>query len=161
MGKKSLVGLLFFGVGLVGCSGLQEEAVRRPPEVDRGRYMVEIMGCNDCHTPGYMGNTAGLHEEDWLVGGTLGFYGSWGTAYPANLRLLLNEISETEWMQLARKMRRNSPMAWSNLPNVSDDDLRAVYQFVRYLGPKGGPAPASLPAGVKPTTQYISFPEPH
>jgi mono/diheme cytochrome c family protein len=146
-----------------GCTGLGQHSteLERGPEIERGRYVVEIMGCNDCHTPDYMGSGASLPEEDWLVGGALGFHGSWGTAYPTNLRLLLNGISEDDWLILARRMRQSSPMSWVRLPKVTDQDLRAVYRFVKYLGPKGTPAPARLPAGVIPTTDYLEFPEPH
>ncbi len=140
-----------------GCVGSKQKS----PDVERGRYVIEIMGCNDCHTPDYMGSSAFLPEDEWLVGGTLGFHGSWGTAYPANLRLMLNDISEEEWLVLARQMRQDSPMSWSSILKVTEQDLRAVHRFVRYLGPKGVHAPARLPAGVTPTTDYFNFPEPH
>ncbi len=154
---------LFMLVTFAGCAGCSHQADERErgPDVERGRYVVEIMGCNDCHTPDYMGSGSSLPEEDWLVGGTLGFHGSWGTAYPANLRLILNSMSEHDWLILARTMRQTSPMSWVRLPKVTDQDLRAVYRFVKYLGPKGTPAPARLPAGVIPTTDYLEFPEPH
>jgi len=146
-----------------GCAEVDQHSssIERDPDVERGRYVIEIMGCNDCHTPDYMGGGASLQEEDWLVGGDLGFHGPWGTAYPSNLRLMLNDISEDDWLILARTMRQSSPMSWVRLPKVSDHDLRAVYRFVRYLGPKGTPAPARLPAGVMPTTDFLEFPEPH
>ena len=107
------------------------------------------------------GSSSDLPEDDWLVGGNLGFHGSWGTAYPSNLRLMLDGLSEEKWLALARQMRQSSPMSWVRLPKVSEQDLRAVYRFVKYLGPKGIPAPDRLPAGVTPTTDYIEFPEPH
>ena len=145
------------------CGGLDQQPAKleRGPDIERGRYVVEIMGCNDCHTPGYMGSSTRLPEGEWLVGGTLGFHGSWGTAYPSNLRLMLNGMSEDDWLVIARKMRQSSPMSWVRLPKATEQDLRAIYRFVKYLGPKGLPAPARLSAGVTPTTDYIDFPEPH
>ena len=137
-------------------------AVSQPePDIDRGRYLVEIMGCNDCHTPGYMMKKGNIPEEDWLTGGNLGFRGPSGTAYPTNLRLLFNSIPEEDWLVLAKQMRKDSPMAWVMLPKASDQDLRAVYQFVKYLGPKGAPSPSRLPAGATPTTPYMEYPNPH
>ena len=156
-----LLGVLFGCADLSRDGALDDSALTRSPEIERGRYLVEIMGCNDCHTPGYMGNYSRNSEEDWLVGGTLGFHGPWGTAYPTNLRLMLNNMTEGEWLVLAKKMRRNSPMVWVSLPKVTEQDLRSIYQFVTYLGPKGEPAPARLPAGTKPKTDYLEFPEPH
>ena len=142
-----------------GCGGAKPEVDRSL--VDRGRYVVEIMGCNDCHTPDYMQQGTYVPEQEWLIGSQLGYHGSWGTAYPTNLRLQLNAMSEQEWVNLARQMRRDSPMAWVMLPKLTDQDLIAIYRFVQFLGPAGEPAPARLPPGVTPATEYINFPEPH
>ncbi len=129
--------------------------------IDRGRYVLEIMGCNDCHTPDYMTSKIDIPEADWLTGGSLGFRGSYGTVYPSNLRLLFNNMSEDNWLVLARQMRKDSPMAWVMLPKTSEQDLRAIYQFVKYLGPKGTSAPESLPPGVTPQGSYVDYPDPH
>ena len=129
--------------------------------IDRGRQVIKTMGCNSCHTQDYMVKRSNIPEEDWLLGSTLGFRGSFGTTYPTNLRLLLNNMSEEEWLALAKQMREDSPMTWVMLRKALDQDLRAVYAFVKYLGPKGVPAPNRLPLGVKPTTQYIYNPGPH
>lgn len=130
-------------------------------EIERGRQVILTLGCNSCHTPDYMVKRSNIPEQDWLVGNTLGFRGPSGTVYPTNLRLLLHGMTENEWLTLAKQMRRDSPMAWIMLSQTPDQDLRAVYKFVRYLGPKGPPAPSRLPAGVTPTTQYVDYPDPH
>jgi hypothetical protein len=71
-------------------------------------------------------------------------------------------MSEEDWLILAKKMREGSAMADVMLPETADQDLRAIYRFIKYLGPKGTPSPLSLPEGVKPTTQYIDVPvRPH
>ena len=70
-------------------------------------------------------------------------------------------MSEEEWLALAKQMREDSPMTWVMLRKALDQDLRAVYTFVKYLGPKGVPAPNLLPPEVNPTTQYIDNPGPH
>jgi hypothetical protein len=141
-------------------SGIEEKR-QQALEIDRGRQVVLTLGCNSCHTPDFMVKRSNIPEEDWLVGNTLGFRGPTGTVYPANLRLMLNTMSEDEWLALAKRMRQNSPMAWIMLSQTPDQDLRALYKFVRYLGPKGAPAPSPLPAGVTPTTQYMDYPDPH
>ena len=153
---KHIQSFVFF-IMLLGCLGHPNDKSL----VDRGRYLVEIMGCNDCHTPNYMTRGSYIDESEWLVGDTLGYHGSWGTAYPTNLRLLLNNMTEQEWLLLAKKMRQDSPMAWVMLPKLTDEDIISIYRFVNFLGPKGLPAPQRLPAGVKPKTRYIDFPEPH
>jgi len=167
MQHKLIVLLLVTLVVIVGCANpdkkLSSDKTNQQPltDIERGRYMVKDMGCNDCHTPDYMVKRGNIPEEDWLIGSTLGFRGSLGTTYPTNLRLLLNNISEEEWVALAKQMREGSPMTWVMLRKASDQDLRAVYAYVKYLGPKGVPAPNLLPPEVKPTTQYIDNPGPH
>ena len=87
---------------ITGCadSGKQMSDIEVSPQpvsdIERGRYVVELMGCNDCHTPGYMVTRSNVPEEEWLIGSTLGFLSPMGTTYPTNLRLLLNNMSEEE-----------------------------------------------------------------
>lgn len=123
--------------------------------IERGRYLVATSGCNDCHTPGYMQDGT-VPEPQWLTGNTIGFQGPWGTSYPANLRLKLQALSEDQWLVHARRQTR-PPMPWFNLRDMSDDDLRAIYRYVRAAGPAGAPAPEAVPPGVAVTTPYFDF----
>ena len=164
---KLIVLLVVMLVVTAGCvesgkkvSGLEAKR-QQSIVIDRGRQVIKTLGCNSCHTQDYMIKRSNIPEEDWLVGSTLGFRGSFGTTYPTNLRLLLNNMSEEEWLALAKQMREDSPMTWVMLRKALDQDLRAVYAFVKYLGSKGVPAPTLLPPEVKPTTQYIDNPGPH
>jgi len=145
---------------VAGCTKFTRQQSSQLSEVERGRRVVESMKCNDCHTPDYQKRSS-VPEEDWLVGGTIGFRDSTGTVYPANLRLLLNSMSEDEWVKFARQMNQNAPMGSVLLPTASERDLRAIYSFVKYLGPKGAPALPRLPAGATPKTQYIDYPYLH
>lgn len=138
-----------------------ENVRQQMQDLDRGRYVIVVMGCNDCHTPDYLIRRGNIPEEDWLVGSSLGFKGPNGTSYPINLRLLVNNLSEDGWLTVAKQMRRETPMADVMLPQTTDEDLRAIYKYLKYLGPKGVEAPASLPAGATPDTQYILSPGPH
>lgn len=124
--------------------------------IERGRYMAAAGGCNDCHTPGYMESEGNVPEANWLTGNTLGFVGPWGTTYPANLRLYMGQLTEAQWLERARRPLR-PPMPWFNLRDMSNDDLRALYHYIRALGPSGEPAPAALAPGQTPTTPYIDF----
>jgi mono/diheme cytochrome c family protein len=49
--------------------------------VERGRYLVTITGCNDCHTAGYLASEGQTPEEQWLTGDTFGWRGPWGTTF--------------------------------------------------------------------------------
>lgn len=127
-------------------------------ELQRGRYLVKIGGCNDCHTPGYAARNGEVEEKLWLTGDRLGWSGPWGTTYPANLRLLLAGMSQEEWVKHARTMTPRPPMPWFNVRAMTDADLKAIYTFTRSLGPGGEPAPQYVPPGGKPTGPLVQFP---
>jgi mono/diheme cytochrome c family protein len=128
----------------------------RADRVERGKYLVTIGGCNDCHTPGGMEKGPAVPENEWLTGVPVGYQGPWGTTYAANLRLVIGSMSEAQWLRHARQQRL-PPMPWYNLKAMSDDDLKAVYAFVRSLGPVGVAAPAYVAPGGKVTTPYFVF----
>src|SRR5688572_21337425 len=124
--------------------------------IQRGRYLVQIGGCNDCHTAGYAEKAGNIPTDEWLMGAPIGFKGAWGTSYAANLRLTVNAMSEEQWVKIARVPRR-PPMPWFNLRDMSDEDLRAMYRFIRDLGPKGEHAPTAAAPGAKVNTPVIVF----
>jgi len=128
--------------------------------VERGRYLARISGCNDCHTPGYPESGGTVAEETWLIGDRLGWRGPWGTTYAINLRTYFAGMSEAEWVRLARTLRSRPPMPWFALRDMTDEDLRAIYQFVRSLGPSSESVPAFVPPGKEPPPPYVQFPEP-
>jgi mono/diheme cytochrome c family protein len=141
--------------------GIAADAVRAQSQADgaslaRGRYLVKTSGCNDCHTAGYLQQDGNLPESDWLTGVPVGFQGPWGTTYPANLRLYVQTLSEDGWVARARQPAR-PPMPWFNLAAMTDDDLRAIYRYVRALGPKGEPAPQFVAAGAAVRTPVFVF----
>ncbi len=125
--------------------------------VDRGRYIIATAACNDCHTPGYIEKDGDVPESEWLKGNQLGFKGPWGTSYPLNLRLLISNFTEREWITFAKTTKGLPPMPWFNLHAMSDSDLGAVYAYVRTLQPLGEPAPSPLPPGEEPQGPYIDF----
>jgi len=129
-------------------------------QLERGRYLVKIGGCNDCHTPGYGLSGGKVAEKDWLVGDKLGFSGPWGTTYPSNLRLMMAKLTEAQWMELARHKELRPPMPWFNLRAMTPEDQRAIYRYVKWLGPKGEAAPDYLPPGQAPQGPAVVFPAP-
>lgn len=124
---------------------------------EAGRYLVKIGGCNDCHTPGYNESLGKLPEDEWLTGSPMGFAGPWGVTYPANLRLSFANMTEAEFLELSHKGEGRPPMPWPSLMAMSDDDLKAIYAYVRHLGPKGSAMPAALNPGVKSKDPVIRF----
>lgn len=142
---------------ILGASGIAV-ADQKPnaKTLERGRYVVATAGCNDCHTPGYPQSNGTIPQSDWLTGNPVGFQGPWGTTYPANLRLKMQSLSEEQWMAQARSERR-PPMPWFLLRDMTDEDLKAIYHYIRSLGSKGEPAPAFTPPGQGVNTPYIEF----
>ena len=128
--------------------------------IERGRYVAKLGGCNDCHTAGYANAEGQTPESEWLLGDTFGWRGPWGTTYGANLRLLLSNMTEQQWLTLAKNLRTRPPMPWFTVNEINDDDLRALYAFIRYLGPGGSPAPAYVPPDKEPQQPYATFPSP-
>jgi mono/diheme cytochrome c family protein len=151
--KKTLVFLAL-------CAALPAAAQQKKsdPMVDRGRYIVKIGGCNDCHTPNYPQSGGKVPEKDWLTGDMLGWRGPWGTTYPTNLRLYMQDLTEDQWVKKAKTLMARPPMPWFNVREMTTRDLRALYRYVRHLGPAGKPAPAYVPPDKTPQPPFVQFP---
>jgi mono/diheme cytochrome c family protein len=158
LSNRRLVGALVANLVCVSAA-LAADAVATGQDQDRiarGRYVIAISGCNDCHTPGYPQSGGQVPVEDWLTGDSIGFQGPWGVSYPTNLRLAMDGLTEAQWVSLARA-ERLPPMPWFSLAHMTDDDLRAIYAFVRALGPKGETAPLAVRPGENVTTPVFYF----
>ena len=134
-------------------------AAEPSPEAARGKYLVQIAGCNDCHTGGYALANGAIDESKWLTGDALGWRGPWGTTYAANLRLSAAGKSEAEFVALSRSALR-PPMPFFNIRAMTDADVKAIYAYLKHLGPAGKPAPEYVPPGKQPAGPYVTFPAP-
>lgn len=128
-------------------------------KIKRGRYLVQIGGCNDCHTPAYPLKGGKVPEAEWLTGDALGWHGPWGTTYATNLRLYFQDLTEDQWVKKAKALNARPPMPWFNVRDMTTGDLRAMYRYIRHLGPAGKPAPAYLPPDKTPPQPYVAFPK--
>src|SRR5262245_66016205 len=134
-----------------------QQAPKLSTEAARGKYLVQITGCNDCHTPGYTASAGKIDEKLWLTGDQLGWRGPWGTTYAANLRLLVKDMSADQFVTFTRSQFR-PPMPWFNLRDMTDRDVKAIYAYLKHLGPAGQPAPPYLPADKTPGGPFVQFP---
>ena len=127
---------------------------------ERGRYLVIIGGCNDCHTANYSLKEGDVPETEWLKGDPLGWHGPWGTTFAINLRLRLHEMTEDEWTEFAKTFKTRPPMPWFNIHAMSEADIRSLYKYITSFEDLGEPMPEALPPGAEPTGPYIDFPSP-
>jgi mono/diheme cytochrome c family protein len=123
-----------------------------------GEYLTIVGSCNDCHTQGWTESEGKVPPADRLAGFNVGFRGPWGTTYGKNLRTIVSRQSEDRWVQILRTADDGDgkpPMPWWNMKLMSDRDLRAMYRYIKSLGPKQNGVPRGLPAGKEPTGPYI------
>lgn len=152
-------------LALILAAGCTQKAITPPAEpvvaatdkIAAGRYLVKIGGCNDCHTAGFAEKGGDVPEENWLMGDAPGFNGPWGTTYPANLRLSVQAMDEESWVGAMHTRKALPPMPWPAINAMNEQDLRAIYQYIHSLGPKGAAAPAALPPGQTPAGPYYYF----
>jgi hypothetical protein len=109
LSRISLGALVLVGAAYATTAALTADAAS-PDKVARGKYLVTIAGCNDCHTPLKIGangpepdmsrvlsghpesvvvtSAAATPEEPWLVtatGTSTAWSGPWGVSFTANL----------------------------------------------------------------------------
>ena len=154
-----VLAILFFSV--VSAIAFAAGTGASKEQIARGKYLLTVGSCNDCHTAGYALSNGKVPESQWLLGdGTLGFRGPWGTTYAPNLRLTLSRMKENDWVHFAKNLRTRPPMPWFNLNRWSEADLRAFYRYVRQMGPVGAPVRAGLPPEKAPSPPYVEWPAP-
>lgn len=158
--RSLVVGTAFFAAATAQYASAQSPKTADSKSVERGRYLVKIAGCNDCHTPGYTQTGGKVPEKQWLTGDQLGWRGPWGTTYPSNLRLYMAKLTEDQWVKIGKTAQFRPPMPWFSLHDMTVQDLRAIYGFAKYLGTAGEPAPAFVPPGQEPKGPFVLFPQP-
>jgi len=127
--------------------------------IARGRYMVVTGHCNNCHTAAYAASAGAVSEDKWLLGNPVGWRGKQGTVYAPNLRLYLQSMDMSTWLVMAREARPRAPMPWWSLRETSEDDLKAMYLYIRSLQPLGAPAPSLLSPNEAPRAPYNQLPD--
>jgi mono/diheme cytochrome c family protein len=130
-------------------------------QVERGKYLVTIAGCNDCHTPGYF---LGKPDFSRTLGGSDVGFGIPGVGAVVGRNLtpdketgLGNWTDEqiiTAFMTGVRPDgRKLSPiMPWMELANLSADDAHAIVAYLRSLPPVKHAVPGPFGAKEVPST---------
>ena len=123
--------------------------------VERGRYLAVIGGCHDCHTEGYSEGDGKIDPQKALRGNHLGWQGPWGTTFPPNLLLTAKNLDQDGFANYLANLRSLPPMPSANVRQMSPDDLRSLYLYIRSLGEPGRQAPAFVPPGARVTFPYV------
>jgi hypothetical protein len=93
------------------------------------------------------------------MGNPVGWKGRGGTVFAPNLRLMLRDMTEDQWLTMARKSRARPPMPWWSVRDMNDDDLRMMFRYIKSLAPLGAAAPDFLPADQPPRPPYNQLPD--
>ena len=158
-------------ISAVSCATQEKKQAAADPaaeRLERGKYLVLAMGCNDCHTPGTFYGAPDM--ERFLSGSELGWEGPWGVVYPANLTPD-PETGLGSWSteQIAHAIRTgNRPdgrqlapiMPWMNFANFTEEDAMAIATYLQSLKPVVHAAPKPVPPGVKVSGAVVRFPPP-
>jgi mono/diheme cytochrome c family protein len=147
---------VLLGAGLAATRSISDSVpyVSASTQLEAGRYLVVMGGCNGCHTADYLQTEGKVPEAKWLEGNPVGFQGPWGITYPANLRTLVPTLSEQQWVALFRAGEGRPPMPWMDFKEVNSKDLGAIHAYIKHLGAAGKTAPDYVPPGKEPVSPY-------
>lgn len=178
MNRVRLAALFFMAslVGLFSCGSpppppeTAAPASQAEDSVAKGKYLVTILGCNDCHTPFVMGpegpepdmtRMLSGHPEGmeltpppeltgtWGWAGAVtntAFAGPWGISYTMNLtpdhntgigiwteQMFIDALRQGKHMGQSRPIQ--PPMPWKFYGQMTDEDLKAVFAYLRTIPP--------------------------
>ena len=148
----------------------------------RGKYLVNAIGCDDCHSPKVMTEhgpepdparrLSGHNRNETLPpmdknAGKNGwvlfnmnltaFVGPWGVSYAANLTPddtgigawtfdnFLTAIRKGKYKGLEGSRDLLPPMPWQMYRNMTDDDLKSIFTYLKSLPPVDNLVPAPKP----------------
>jgi len=154
--------------------------------VKRGEYLVNSIGCGDCHTPWKMGpkgpepdmtRMLSGHPQDMAMpaspisspGPWMGTFassftawsGPWGVSFTRNLTpdkaTGLGDWTDQNFIQTIRTGKRMGkgrqllpPMPWQALKNLTDDDLRSIFAYLKTIPAVKNTVPEPIPPAAPP-----------
>jgi mono/diheme cytochrome c family protein len=150
---------------------LSHAVLAQDAQIKRGKYLVTLGGCTDCHTPGYffgkpdMGRFLGGSEVGFEIPGLGVFHGP--NLTPDRETGLgkwsVEEIGKAITAGQRPDGRVLAPiMPWHAFANLTGEDVRAVVAFLQSLPPVNNKVPGPFGPGEKPTSfvMKIVAPEP-
>ena len=148
-------------VAAILSAGLMAAANAADPLVERGKYLVTIGGCGDCHTPGYFLGKPDLSRQ--LGGSEVGFeVPDHGVFYGPNLTMD-KETGLGGWTdaQIAAALTTGvrpdgrklvSIMPWRNYAALTKPDVGAIIGYLKSLPPVKNKVPGPFGLLENPTS---------
>jgi hypothetical protein len=174
---------IVIAIASVACQAPKAENSAAPVSVEdkvkRGEYLVNTIGCDDCHSPKKMGPMGPEVDPEYRFGGHLAdrpigpidtsvltkgwalfggeltvAVGPWGVSYAANISGDSTGIGAWTEEQFFRAMREGKykglensrpllpPMPWQNFAKLTDEDLSAIYHYLKSTKPVNNLVPA-------------------
>lgn len=108
--------------------------------VERGKYLVTLGNCMSCHTPM---NRQGQPLMQFAFAGGMRFTGPWGQVSSANITPDPSGISYYDEALFVKTLRTgqvgarklSSLMPWGYFRNMTDEDLKAIFAYLRTVTP--------------------------
>jgi len=137
------------------------DAVAQDSRIERGKYLVTMGGCNDCHTPGYFFGKPDLAR--FLGGSEVGFeIPGLGVFHGPNLTpdrdTGIGTWSTEEIVTAITKGKRPDGrelapiMPWRAYANLADEDSHAIAAFLKSLPLVKNKVPGPFGPNEKPTS---------
>ncbi len=173
--------LLIVALSSIASSRKIDPQALQERRAERGKYLVNAMGCADCHAPKVMGDHGPVPDESrflsghpegselppapvlppgpWVAVNTwdlTAWSGPWGTSFAINLtpdeNTGIGSWSEDTFVKALKTGRHMGvsrpilpPMPWEAFRNLTDEDLRSIYAYLRTLPPIHNRIPQPLP----------------
>lgn len=151
--------------------------------IARGAYLVNVIGCDDCHSPKKMTQQGPVPDLDrrfsghpsdeflskidknnigpgkWILmnNSLTAFVGPWGVSYAANLTPdetgmgnwtfdnFKTSLREGKFKGIMEQRMLLPPMPWQNFKNLTDSDLRAMFEYFKTVKPIKNIVPSPIP----------------
>jgi mono/diheme cytochrome c family protein len=135
-------------------------AAAQQAQAERGKYLVAIAGCNDCHTPGYffgkpeMSRYLGGSDVGFEIPGLGVFHGPNLTPDPETGlgNWSVGQIVTTLQTGKRPDGRELAPsMPWRAFASLTKDDATAIAVFLKSLPPVKNKVPGPFGPAEKPT----------
>ncbi len=140
--------------------------------VERGSYLVELLGCGACHTDGALEGLPDMSRA--LAGSRTGIaytnpleHANPGIVYPPNITPdEKTGIGLWSDLQIANAVRagigrhgdrRLVTMPWQGYAKLNDDDVDAIVAYLRSIEPVEFAAPRAVRPGQKASQPFVYF----